>query len=30
MKNQTKICDCWLNVGQCHCEDYKPKTDNNE
>ena len=25
MKNQTRICDCWLNIGQCYCVN----TENN-
>lgn len=32
---QTKICDCWLNVGQCKCElntmqNEGKRTDSNE
>ena len=24
---QTKICDCWLNVGQCECEIINTKNE---
>lgn len=28
--SQSRICSCWLNVGQCYCVTNTDNTDNEE